>query len=219
MSKGMVRKILFYGPPGTGKSTLARQLARSICNGRTLRIDAKAFEMSGQHYISEFIKHLAPRVVLLDDMDRNPRIKYLHYMEDSKNGHIVIGTVNTITTLDPALLRPGRFDEVLLIKEPDREHLRKILEFYCEKESIEFEDRFLDIMKGFSTADVKEVLQCLSVVGLEHLDVEIDRVRRQRELYAGDKCDEYLAKKFNTKLTPYSENDEDEDECSVDCGE
>ena len=50
-------------------------------------------------------------------------------------------------------------------------------------------------MEGFSPADIREVLQCGATVGVDHLEAEVERVRMQREYYAGDACDNYLLSK------------------------
>jgi len=189
------RKILFHGPPGTGKTSLARQLSCNL-GGRTLRIDPEALNYCGIDYISDFVSHLNPGVVLFDDLDRNPGVKkLLHYMEDKKFNNIIIGTVNTVKTLDPALLRPGRFDEVLYVGEPNKNSRKEIINHYCSLYNVVLdEENLVNLTRGFSPADIKEVLKCLSVVGETHLNAEIQRVTIQRELYKGDKCAEYLLK-------------------------
>ena len=68
--KGISRNILFYGPPGTGKTSLARNLAREIGSGRALRVDIKAIQHTGLSSIAEFVRLLRPRVLLVDDIDR-----------------------------------------------------------------------------------------------------------------------------------------------------
>ncbi len=216
MDKGLSRKILFYGPPGTGKTTLARTLV----TGKTLRIESAAIELAGTRAVMDFVMLLRPKVILFDDLDRNESyaVEILHYMEGIGNkdsiyseiwedGFLVVGTVNTLSTIDPALLRPGRFDEVHRIGEPAEAHRKNIINHYLEK----FELDSKDIKKAFklkeepigwlaeqtnlfSPADIKEVLQSVAVVGLEYLLDEIKRVRLQRELYDGDACEDFLVK-------------------------
>lgn len=202
-AKGLSRKIMFYGPPGCGKTTLARSLARSIGLGHTLRIEPAAIEHAGTTAVMRFVRLLRPEVILFDDLDRsaNQTAEILHYMERSTikeawtEGLITIGTVNTLTELDPALLRPGRFDEVQHVEEPCADHRAAIVAHYLTKFGLDLPAAEMsDRMAGLAPAEIREVIACVSTVGVEHFDAELGRIRLQRALYAGEKVAEYLAK-------------------------
>lgn len=208
--KGMSRRILFYGPPGTGKTTLARHVARSVGRGKALRIEPVALAHLSTSVAYQFINLLRPSVILMDDIDRNAddAESLLHYLERSaKAGDdwgestTVIGTVNDVGAIDPALLRPGRFDEVLLVNEPDEGYRKHIIRHYLDVFGLDdatlkkagFKVSALTTqMDGFAPADIREVLSCASAVGVEMIDAEIERVRIQRLHYQGDKVKEYL---------------------------
>ncbi len=224
LDAGLTRKILFYGPPGCGKTTLARNLARNVSQGKTLRIESDAIEYAGTRAVMNFIMLLRPKVVLFDDLDRNRStvVEILHYMESIGNeeslykelweeGFLVVGTVNTLETIDPALLRPGRFDEVKEVREPGDKHRANIIVHYADKFGISIKElgargapevkfkKKKDVlawanqeMRGFSPADIGEVMQCVSTVGLEHFPAEVERIKLQRNLYAGDACSRFL---------------------------
>ena len=195
-SRGIGRNILFYGPPGTGKTTIGRRLAREIGGGRTLRVEAAAVDKAGPHAVLAFVRLLRPRVMMFDDMDRcmGVVVELLHTLEMAARDVAVtiVGTINVIEVVDPALLRPGRFDEVLFLGEPTDEHRAAIVAHYGAKYGVLLPTGAVDAMKGFAQADIREVIQAVATVGVDHLEAEVDRVGRQRKLYAGPACREHM---------------------------
>jgi len=130
-------------------------------------------------------------------------IEFLHMFEQTGNrtsavfieGLVTVATINSIEEIDPALLRPGRFDEVIYCKEPPRAQRREIIQHYLNVFSLEFPgtdceeereitlDTLTDDMTGFAGADIKEVLQCVSALGWRYCDDEITRLIGQRAHY------------------------------------
>lgn len=201
-AKGLSRNLLFYGPPGTGKTTLARSAARLIGDGHTLRVEARAIYEAGSSAVLAFVKILRPRVILFDDLDRcmDAVVDLLHAMEQAgrHDSVVVVGTINVVGDVDPALLRPGRFDEVIEIGEPGADHRTAIVTHYARKLGVDIDvDAMTTATEGFAPADIREVMQCVATVGVEYLDGEVERVRRQRGLYAGDACAAYNDRRRN----------------------
>lgn len=204
LAAGYSRRVLFYGPPGTGKSSLARTLAEGIGEHRTLRVDPSMVEQMGGDTIVAILDFMCPTVLMLDDMDRTAgsTTALMHALERLDRRMIVVGTVNTLSTLDPALLRPGRFDQVMETKEPDEAWRDAIILHYCKRFGVSYDAGFVLSMDGFSPADIREVLLCISMVGTEYIPVEIDRVRLQRGLFSGNKCGDYLTRTADDRPKP-----------------
>jgi len=176
--------ILLYGPPGTGKTMLAKATAGEI-DATFFRVspadllskwvgeaeqnikklfDSAASEERAIIFIDE-IEALVP--ARRDDgssvMQRVvPQI--LQGMEgfDKKKGKPILfmGATNVPWQLDPAVLRPGRFDEKVYIPLPDIKARRKMLDIYLGKRPLADDvnlDTTADTLEGFSGADIKYV--------------------------------------------------------------
>lgn len=191
MDAGVARTILFYGPPGTGKSTIARALADRL-DLRTLRIRVEDIGNFDNTVIFEAIDIFKPDAIILDDLDRAMQQTHLLETMDRFHKHIklVFATVNHQEQLDDALLRPGRFDEIVKIRRLDDEAIKKML-------GVQNEHMF-DKMKNWPVAFIQEY---------------VTRRRFMTEEEALRACKE-LQKRVN-KLKSYDENeDEDDDEAA-----
>lgn len=135
----VTRAYLFVGAPGTAKSTAAVRIAHAH-GQRLLQITAKSFENVEEPALNFLLKVLEPDFIVIDDLDKAdvdcalPTI--LSIMQRFKRTHAgatVIVTVNDITRLDMALLRPGRIDRIVHFVEPDALERRTILLGYLNE--------------------------------------------------------------------------------------
>jgi len=114
LDKGISRSLLFYGPPGTGKTTLSQTIIKNL-NFRTLNF---RFDNNYDYNLFFFIiKYFKIEAVILDDCDQiHADRELLELLEMLKREtKLVIGLVNSLQEFHPAILRPGRMDEIILI--------------------------------------------------------------------------------------------------------
>jgi cell division protease FtsH len=154
----MPRGVLLSGPPGTGKTLLAKALAGEA-HVPFFSISASEFIEAivgvGASRVRDLFnqaKEAAPAIIFIDELDAIGRSRggtqafggghdereqtlnqILTEMDgfDSSAGVIVVGATNRPDVLDPALLRPGRFDRRIAVQPPDREGRRAILEVHA----------------------------------------------------------------------------------------
>jgi transitional endoplasmic reticulum ATPase len=149
------RGILLYGPPGTGKTLLAKAVAtESEANfiqvkGPSLLSMWVGKSEEGVRKIFERARQVAPCIIFFDEidamagkrgMDSGTKVtervlnQLLAEMDglENLNNVIVIGATNRPDMLDSALLRPGRFDKILLVDAPDEKSREIILKIHTK---------------------------------------------------------------------------------------
>src|SRR5690349_7891322 len=145
--------ILLYGPPGTGKTLLAKALAHesgASFYSQSASSFVEMFAGLGAARIRKLFieaRKNAPAIVFIDELDAVGAARTGHGFNreqdqtlnqllveldgfDSGNQVVVMGASNRLQDLDPALLRPGRFDRQLLVAPPDLAGREKILEVH-----------------------------------------------------------------------------------------
>ena len=178
--------VLLVGPPGTGKTLLARAVAGEA-GAPFFSISGSDFvEMfvgvgaSRVRDLFEQAKASAPAIIFMDEIDavgrhrgagmgggHDEREQTLNQLLvemdgfDVKTGVILIAATNRPDILDPALLRPGRFDRQIVVDRPDLEGRKKILEVHAKDKPLS-EDVNLDVLArrtpGFTGADLANML-------------------------------------------------------------
>jgi len=148
--------LLLYGPPGTGKTLLAKAVAKESeanfiqVKGASLLSMWVGESEKGVKKVFERARQVAPCIIFFDEIDAlagrrgleagtkvtervlNQLLSEMDGIEDLTNV-VVIGATNRPDMLDPALLRPGRFDRILLVNTPDKEGRLEILKIHTKK--------------------------------------------------------------------------------------
>src|SRR6266850_2114375 len=118
--------ILFHGPPGTGKTLAAKAVANES--------GARFYAQSASAFVEMFAGLGAARIrKLFEEARKNaPSIVFIDELDAVGEGDqvVVMGASNRLQDLDPALLRPGRFDRQVLINPPDLKGRRAILDVH-----------------------------------------------------------------------------------------
>ena len=202
----MPRGILLHGPSGTGKTLMAKAVAtESEANFVSVRGPELLSKWVGESErgIREIFKRArqsAPCVIFFDEIDSIAPIRgggtetavtervvsqlltELDGMENMR-GVIVLAATNRADMIDPALLRPGRFDKIIQIPMPDKESRLQILKINSKEipladdsgpDKIDY-DKLAELTDGLSGADVAAISNtAVSLVVHEHLDKEPD---------------------------------------------
>jgi cell division protease FtsH len=178
--------VLLVGPPGTGKTLLTKALAGEagvpyqVVSAASLVEVYVGLGAARVHQIFEQARKVAPSIVFLDELDAIGRTRtngalggqeerestlnqLLVEMDgfDSEVGVLVIGATNRPDVLDPALLRPGRFDRRLVIDPPDLQGRRAILAVHSRNKPLAADADLLAVARrtiGFTGADLANVM-------------------------------------------------------------
>lgn len=181
ISSGMNRSILFYGPPGTGKTSMSFYLLDQL-NYKTLVFNA-SYKLGNSDIIDYIIELFGIEAIIIDDFDQlsssNERLELLETL--NKRLKVVIGVANTLQNFHPALLRPGRFDEVVLIDALDEQCVISVLG--------EQKKHYYERVKHWPIAYVKELskrMQFVADADIEpHIEELDERVKRQIDALKG----------------------------------
>ncbi|MBI4150138.1 AAA family ATPase, partial [Candidatus Woesearchaeota archaeon] len=184
--------ILLYGPPGTGKTLLAKAVANesganfilvkgpellSMWVGESERGIRKVFQRARQVspaiVFFDEIDSIAPRRGLSADSHVTERVvnQLLTEIDGMEEMHdvVIMGATNRPDILDTALLRPGRFDRILLVPSPDAEARKKIFEVHTKKmpltKNIDL-NKLAEMTDGFVGADIGGVCKEAGMLAL-----------------------------------------------------
>lgn len=228
--------IMLMGAPGTGKTLLARAVAGEA-GVPFLSISGSEFvEMfvgvgaSRVRDLFQLAKRSSPAIIFVDEIDAVGRVRgsgvgggndereqTLNQILVEMDGFeptekvIVMAATNRPDVLDPALLRPGRFDRRVTIDLPDRKDRREILQVHSRKKPFG-PDVDLDVIAertpGFSGAELYSLMNEGAILAAREARTEItqyDLIRSIEKVILGPERKSHLMSKKQKRLTAYHE--------------
>jgi len=196
--------FLLFGPPGTGKTLMAKAVAReanaNFIATKSSDLLSKWYGESEQQVSRLFARarQVAPTVIFIDEIDSlvparggglgepqvtervvNTILAEMDGLEELQ-GVVVIGATNRPNLLDPALLRPGRFDELVYVPVPDEPGRLHILRIQTREmplaEDVDLEE-IARRTQGYTGADLSDVVRRAGLLALRQ-DLGSQRIGR-----------------------------------------
>ena len=236
MGARIPKGVLLVGPPGTGKTLLAKAIAGEAgvpffsISGSDFVEMFVGVGASRVRDLFEQAKKNSPALIFIDEIDavgrqrgaglggghdeREQTLNQLLVEMDgfgANEGIIMIAATNRPDILDPALLRPGRFDRQIVVQRPDRKGREAVLQVHTHKKPLEV-DVSLEVLAkrtpGFSGADLENlaneaallaVRKNKKAIGMEEFEEAITRV------IAGPEKKSRTISEHDRKLTAYHE--------------
>ena len=186
------RGVLLYGPPGTGKTLLAKAVANGseanfiLIKGPELLNMFVGESEKGVRKIFEKARQAAPTIIFFDEVDSIAHKRGMEFGEkvtermvntllsemdglQELNDVLVIAATNRPDMIDPALLRPGRFDRVILIPVPDEKSRLEILKVHTKGMPIAKDVNINELSKGtnnYTGADIEALCREAAILAL-----------------------------------------------------
>ena len=186
--------VLLYGPPGTGKTLIAKALAKMTesnfisIKGPELLSKWVGESERGVREIFRKARQAAPCIIFLDEVDslvprrgsgnsdshvtENIVSQILTEIDGLEELHnvLIIGATNRLDIVDEALLRPGRFDRIIEVGNPDSKGRKHIFEIHTKKKPLESNvdiKKLVEITDGFSGAEIASITNRAALVALK----------------------------------------------------
>ncbi|KQM22085.1 CDC48 family AAA ATPase [Novosphingobium sp. Leaf2] len=200
--------FLLYGPPGTGKTLLAKAVAKeaeaNFISIKSSDLLSKWYGESEQQIARLFARarQVAPCVIFIDEIDSlvpargmggsmgepqvtarvvNTILAEMDGMEELQSV-VLIGATNRPALVDPALLRPGRFDELVYVGTPDAPGREHILGIHTSKMPLAPDvslSSIADRTERFTGADLEDVVRRAGLIAIRKRGAAVDSVTRE----------------------------------------
>ena len=186
--------ILLHGPPGTGKTLIAKALAKMTesnfisIKGPELLSKWVGESEKGVREIFRKARQAAPCIIFLDEVDalvprRGSGGSESHVTEsvvsqilteidglEELHNVLIVGATNRLDIVDDALLRPGRFDRIIEVPNPDAKGRQNIFEIHTKKKPLASDvniAKLVELTDGFSGAEIAAVANRAAIAALK----------------------------------------------------
>jgi len=228
--------VLLYGPPGTGKTLLARAVAGEAgvpffsISGSDFVEMFVGVGASRVRDLFEQAKQNSPCIIFMDEIDavgrhrgagmgggHDEREQTLNQLLVEMDGFtmtdniILIAATNRPDILDPALLRPGRFDRQIVVDRPDRKGRAKILEVHTRGKPLAKHidlDNLAAQTPGFTGADLQNLVNEAALLSARQGKREIDHIQLEEgimRVIAGPEKKTRVMSEKERRITAYHE--------------
>jgi transitional endoplasmic reticulum ATPase len=226
--------VLLYGPPGTGKTMLAKAVANESeanfisVKGPELLSKWVGESEKGVRDVFRKARQSSPTIIFFDELDSIAPVRgggfgdshvtervisqiltELDGLEELKDV-VVIGATNRIDMVDPALLRPGRFDKLLSVPVPDLEARKEILKIHLKNKPLAKDVNVVQLAektKGYSGADLAALCNTASMLVIKEHITKSKTVEKAKEKLEDLKISmEYFEKTLEKMKPSFAQN-------------
>ena len=237
MGAKIPRGVLLMGLPGTGKTLLARAIANeaavpffSISGSEFIELFV-GVGASRVRSLFEQAHKVKRAIIFIDEIDSIGKVRgvgvtggheereqtlnqILAEMDgiESEEGIIVLGATNRPESLDPALLRPGRFDRRIVLDLPDVNDREAILKIHCRKKPLAKDVKLREVAErtpGFSGADIANVVNEAALLAAKRDKTQIDQtefLESIEKVLLGPERKSHLLSKDEKRIAAYHES-------------
>ncbi len=225
--------ILLHGPPGTGKTLIAKALAKMTesnfisIKGPELLSKWVGESEKGVREIFRKARQAAPCIIFLDEVDalvprRGSGGSESHVTEsvvsqilteidglEELNNVLIIGATNRLDIVDEALLRPGRFDRIIAVPNPDSKGREHIFKIHVKKKPLENDvniSKLVELTEGFSGAEIAAVANRAAITALKRYVNGKSQNIKEIKISQQDMIDAVEKVKPRKKETPLSQS-------------
>jgi transitional endoplasmic reticulum ATPase len=226
--------VLLYGPPGTGKTMLAKALANESeanfisIKGPELLSKWVGESESGVREIFRKARQAAPTVIFFDEIDAIAPVRGTGMGDSNVTERVVsqllteldgleelqkvfvLAATNRPDIVDPALLRPGRFDRIIKVPAPDKNARLAVLKIQTAKNplagAVDLE-RFADRTEGYTGADLAALASRAIMIALEEI---VEKYKNMEEIQKHASEVKVTAKHFEKALEKTKPSAQDE---------
>ena len=224
--------VLLYGPPGTGKTMLAKAVATEskanfiLVNGPELMSKWVGESEKAVRKIFEKARQTSPSIIFFDEIDSlvpkrgansdssgvtekvvNQLLTEMNGLQEMKDV-VVIGATNRPDLLDSALLRPGRFDRIVLVSIPDAKSRKEVFRLHTKKMPLAKDVKIDELVlktDGYVGADIESVCREAAMLALRE-DITSREVKMKYFIEALKKVRPSASKDIEAMYSQFSEN-------------